>query len=72
MSIKIDQHSQTWLNIREYVESRMAAIRTQLEANISHEETMQLRAKLQELKSLMGETQIEAPLLDVEEYMIPG
>lgn len=72
MTMKIDQHSQTWLNIRTYIDGRMETIRAQLESNIGFEETLQLRAKLQELKAFVGETQVEAPLLQIEDYDIPG
>ena len=72
MTMKIDLHSQTWLNIRAYVEGRMETIRTQLESNIAFDETLQLRAKLQELKAFIGETQVEVPLLQIEDYDIPG
>jgi hypothetical protein len=72
MTMKIDPHSQTWLNIRAYVEGRMETIRTQLESNIAFDETLQLRAKLQELKAFIGETQVEVPLLQIEDYDIPG
>ena len=72
MSVKIDPHSQTWLNINAYIEERMTSIRSQLESDLDHQTTSQLRARLQELKMLIGETRVEAPLLDIEEYVIPG
>ena len=72
MTMKIDPHSQTWLNIRTYVDGRMETIRTQLESNIAFDETIQLRAKLQELKMFVAETQVEVPLLEIEDYDIPG
>lgn len=72
MTVKIDPHSQTWLNINSYIEERMTSIRSQLESDIDHQTTSQLRARLQELKMLIGETRVEAPLLDIEEYVIPG
>ena len=72
MTMKIDPHSQTWLNIRTYVDGRMETIRTQLESNIAFDETIQLRAKLQELKMFVAETQVEVPLLQIEDYDIPG
>ena len=72
MAIKVDPHSPTWLNISSYVESRMKALRSNLESEQSHESTLQIRAKLQELKVLIAETESETPLIDSEDYEIPN
>jgi len=70
--IKIDPHSTTWLNIKEYINARMATLRAQLESDLPVEQVPQIRAQLKELKNLVSETEVEVPLIDVEPYEIPG
>ena len=72
MTIKIDPRSPTWLSVKAYVDERMSSLRSQLELNISHEETLRTRAKLQELKDLIAETQVERPLIEVEDFELPS
>ena len=69
--MKIDPHSATWLSVKAHCEARMADYRNRIESNISHEETLQLRSRLAELKGVLALTQVEVPVVDAD-FELPG
>lgn len=69
--MKIDPHSATWLSIKSHCEERMTDYRNRIESNISHEETLQLRSRLAELKCVLALTQVEVPVVEAD-FELPG
>ena len=67
----IDRYSQTWLSIRGHVESRMADLRSRLEGDLNWEDTIKLRARINECVQLLNIETEEAPLVD-EDFELPS
>jgi len=67
----IDRYSQTWLSITEHVESRMADLRSRLEGDLNWEDTIKLRARINECVQLLNIETEEAPLVD-EDFELPS
>ena len=68
----IEAYSQTWQDVKKYAEERIAELRGRLEAQISAEETVQIRAQLKELRLLLELPARDIPLTDPVDADLPG
>ena len=67
---KIDTHSALWLNLKAYIDGRLAEHRLRLEGTCPWEDVIQLRARVLELKTLLALAKHEAPLA-VQDFELP-
>lgn len=68
----IEVFGQTWQEVKKYAEDRIAELRGRLEAQISAEETVQIRAQLKELRLLLELPERDIPLTDPVDADLPG
>lgn len=68
----IEVFGQTWQEIKKYAEERIAELRGRLEAQISAEETVQIRAQLKELRLLLELPERDIPLTEPVDVELPG
>jgi hypothetical protein len=69
--LKIDPHSALWLSLKAFYEERAADLRARLEGDLDHEETIKVRARLAEVKTLLELPTAEEPLVD-QDFELPG
>ena len=50
----IEIYSQTWQDIQSHVSERMSELRGRLEGPLPHEQTIEIRAQLRELKLILA------------------
>lgn len=68
----IEVFGQTWQEVKKYAEERIAELRGRLEAQISAEETVQIRAQLKELRLLLELPERDIPLTEPVDVELPG
>lgn len=68
----IEAFSQTWQTVKAYAEERVTELRVRLEAPISGEETLQIRAQLKELRLLLDLPERDIPLTEPVDTELPG
>ena len=65
MKLSIDTKSETWRYIAQHVESRIAELRTCNDAiSLDHDQTLLLRGRIAELKSIISLPTKDQPLTD--------
>lgn len=68
----IEAFSQTWQTVKAYAEERISELRVRLEAPISGDETIQIRAQLKELRLLLDLPERDIPLTEPVDTELPG
>lgn len=48
-----DRQSSTWMKVREHLTEKLATLRVKNDATMTQEETIRMRARIEEVKSLM-------------------
>lgn len=64
---KIDPHSATWKVISDWCNDRAAILRSTLESDITHEESIKTRASLREVNRIRALATSDTPLIDEDE-----
>lgn len=68
----IEAYSQTWQEVKRYVDDRIATLRIKLEQSLSPDETLQVRAQLKELRLLLELPERDIPLTEPVDAYLPG
>lgn len=66
----INPNTETWVTIRKYCEERLDSLRLKLEADISQDDSIKVRAQIKELRGIVSLGVNEVPLVD-EPDMLP-
>ena len=67
----IEQYSQTWQDVKNYAEGRIAELRLRLESTISPDETLAVRAQLKELRLLLELPGTDIPITEPVDIYLP-
>lgn len=63
----INTNTDTWLTIRAHCVERLESLRQKLEADISHDDSIKVRAQIKELRGIISLGETEPPLTEPAE-----
>lgn len=64
---KIDPHSATWKVVTDWCQDRAQMLRSHLEGDITHEESIKIRASLREINRIRALATSDTPLIDEDQ-----
>lgn len=63
----INTNTDTWLTIRAHCAERLENLRQKLEADITHDDSIKVRAQIKELRGIISLGEVEVPLTEAAE-----
>lgn len=58
----INTNTDTWVTIRKHCADRLESLRQKLEADITHDDSIKVRAQIKELRGIISLGEVEVPL----------
>lgn len=63
----INTNTDTWITLRAHCAERLESLRQKLEADISHDDSIKVRAQIKELRGIISLGETELPLTEPAE-----